>query len=195
MSPTTAASAFALLFLAELGDKTQLVAMSLAHRHRAGPVLVGICAAFLALDVLAVAVGAALYQLVPEAAILLVAGLLFLGFGVHIWRAGDDAEAAAEAVAASGWWRVAAASFGLIVVAELGDKTQLALVAMAAATGETWAVLVGGTLALWAVSALGVAVGATLLRRLPAVWVHRGAAVLFFAFGGWALLRAGGAIG
>jgi putative Ca2+/H+ antiporter (TMEM165/GDT1 family) len=195
MSPATTASAFALLFLAELGDKTQLVAMSLAHRHRAGPVLAGICAAFLVLDVLAVGVGAALYELVPEAAILLVAGLLFLAFGVHIWRAGDEAEEAAAEVAARGWWRVAAASFGLIVVAELGDKTQLAMVAMAAATGETWAVLVGGTLALWAVSLLGVAVGATLLRRLPAVWVHRGAAALFFAFGGWALLRAGGLAG
>ena len=192
MSPATTASAFALLFLAELGDKTQLVAMSLAHRHRAGPVLAGICAAFLVLDVLAVAVGAALYELVPEWVVLLAAGLLFLGFGVHIWRAGDEAEEAAEEVAAVGAWRVAAASFGLIFVAELGDKTQLALVAMAAATGETWAVLVGGTLALWAVSVLGVAVGATLLRRGPAVWVHRGAAVLFFAFGAWALLRAGG---
>ena len=190
MDPATAASAFALLFLAELGDKTQLVAMSLAHRHRAGPVLAGICVAFLVLNGVAVAVGAALYEMVPEWAILLFAAVLFLGFGIHIWRAGDETEEAAEAVAGAGWWRVAAASFGFIVVAELGDKTQLALVAMAAATGETWAVLTGGTLALWAVSVLGVAVGATLLRRLPALWVHRGAAILFLAFGVWALLRA-----
>lgn len=190
MSLTTAASAFGLLFLAELGDKTQLVAMALAHRHRAGPVLAGIGAAFLVLNALAVAVGAALYEMVPEWAVLLFAGALFLAFGVHIWRAGEEEEEAAEEVTATGWWRVAAASFGLIAVAELGDKTQLALVAMVAATGEAWAVLVGGTLALWAVSVLGVAVGATVLRRLPAVWVHRGAGVLFLAFGIWALLRA-----
>ena len=190
----TIASAFAVLFLAELGDKTQLVAMALAHRHRAGPVLAGICAAFLVLNLLAVAVGAALYEMVPEWAVLLFAGALFLAFGVHIWRAGEEEEEAAEEVAATGWWRVAAASFGLIFVAELGDKTQLALVAMVAATGETRAVMVGGTLALWAVSVLGVAVGATLLRRLPAQWVHRAAALLFFAFGAWALIRVGGAL-
>jgi len=194
MSLTTASSAFAVLFLAELGDKTQLVAMALAHRHRTGPVLAGICAAFLVLNLLAVAVGAALYEMVPEWAVLLFAGALFLAFGVHIWRAGEEEEEAAEGVAATGWWRVAAASFGLIFVAELGDKTQLALVAMVAATGETRAVMVGGTLALWAVSVLGVAVGATLLRRLPAQWVHRAAALLFFAFGAWALIRVGGAL-
>lgn len=85
----------------------------------------------------------------------------------------------------------AASAFAVLFLAELGDKTQLALVAMAAATGEAAAVLVGGTLALWAVSILGVALGATLLRRLPELWVHRGAAVLFFAFGGWALVEAG----
>ncbi len=192
MSLSAAASAFAVLFLAELGDKTQLVAVGLAHRHRATPVLVGICTAFLVLNLLAVAVGASLYGLIPEPWILLVAGLLFLGFGIHIWRAGDEDEAAGETVRATSPWRVAAASFALIFVAELGDKTQLALVAMAAATGEALAVLAGATLALWVVSGLGVALGATLLRRLPTLWVHRGAAALFFGFGGWALFQAAG---
>ncbi|MFP4616459.1 MAG: TMEM165/GDT1 family protein [Thiohalorhabdus sp.] len=70
-----------------------------------------------------------------------------------------------------------ASTFAVLFVAELGDKTQLALVALAASTGETLAVFIGGTLALWLVSVLGVVVGATLLRRVPAVWVHRVAAV------------------
>ncbi|MFA9460279.1 TMEM165/GDT1 family protein [Thiohalorhabdus sp. Cl-TMA] len=189
MSLATIASTFAVLFVAELGDKTQLVAMSLAHRHRAAPVLAGILTAFLVLNVLAVAVGAVLFELVPKQWILLAAGLLFLAFGYRIWREGEEDEEM-EDVAARGGWRVALGSFALIFVAELGDKTQLALVALAASTGETLAVLIGGTLALWLVSLLGVAVGATLLRRIPAVWVHRVAAVLFFAFGAWALFRA-----
>jgi len=192
MSLSTLLSAFGVLFLAELGDKTQLVAMSLAHRHRPLPVLLGIGTAFLVLNILAVAVGGALYQFLPEHWILIGAGLLFLAFGVHIWREGADEEEVAEEVAARGGLRVALASFGLIFVAELGDKTQLALVAMVAATGEPLAVFVGGTLALWLVSLLGVLVGATVLRRLPAHWVHRSAALLFFAFGGWALVRAVG---
>jgi len=189
MNLATIASTFAVLFVAELGDKTQLVAMSLAHRHRAYPVLAGIFAAFLVLNLLAVAVGAVLFELLPKPWILLAAGLLFLAFGYRIWREGEEDEEV-EDVAARGGWRVALGSFALIFVAELGDKTQLALVALAASTGETLAVLIGGTLALWLVSLLGVIVGATLLRRIPAVWVHRVAGLLFFAFGAWALVRA-----
>jgi putative Ca2+/H+ antiporter (TMEM165/GDT1 family) len=191
LSASTLLSAFAVLFLAELGDKTQLIAMSLAHRHRPAPVLAGILAAFAVLNLLAVVVGAALYELVPERAVLITAGVLFLGFGWHLWRAGAEEEEAAADTARSGWG-VALASFGLIFVAEMGDKTQIALVAMAAATGRPVATLIGATAALWAVSILGVAVGATLLRRLPALWVHRGAALLFAAFGVWAFGRAAG---
>ena len=191
MSLSAAATAFAVLFLAELGDKTQLIAMSLAHRHRAAPVLAGILAAFATLNALAAAVGAALYELVPQYAVLTVAGVLFVGFGWHLWRAGAE-EADEEASVERSGWGVALASFTLIFVAEMGDKTQIALVAMAAATGETWATFLGATAALWAVSILGVAVGATLLRRIPALWVHRGAALLFAAFGLWAFGRAAG---
>lgn len=71
----------------------------------------------------------------------------------------------------------------MIFVAELGDKTQLAVVALAAGTGDIWAVFAGGTLALWSVSLLGILFGCTLLRRLPQGWVHRAAALLFFALG------------
>ncbi len=193
MSLATTISAFTLLFLAELGDKSQLMALSLAHRYHAGPVLAGLCAAFLVLNILAVGVGAVLYELVPKVAIRVVAGVLFLAFGLYIWRAGGETEEVIEEVTATSAWRVVATSFGLIVITELGDKTQLALASMAAATGEPWAVLGGGTLALWVVSGLGVVVGATLLRRLPMAWVNRGAALLFFAFGGWTLARAVGA--
>ena len=191
MSLSTVLTTFAVLFLAELGDKTQLIAMSLAHRHRPAPVLVGILAAFAALNLLAVAVGAALYELVPEWVVLTAAGVLFVGFGWHLWRAGEE-EAEEEAQTSRSGWGIALASFALIFVAEMGDKTQIALVAMAAATGQPWATFTGATAALWAVSILGVAVGATLLRRIPALWVHRGAALLFAAFGVWAFGRAAG---
>ena len=76
-----------------------------------------------------------------------------------------------------------ATSFGLIFLAELGDKTQLAMVAMAAGTGELWPVFLGGTLALWAVSLIAIAIGGTVLRRIPKLWVHRVAAGMFLVFG------------
>ena len=94
MDAGVALSAFALLFLAEMGDKTQLVAMTLATRHRAWQVALGACAAFLLLNLLAVLLGEVLFRYVPERVVLGLAGLLFLAFAWNAWRsADDDAEA------------------------------------------------------------------------------------------------------
>jgi putative Ca2+/H+ antiporter (TMEM165/GDT1 family) len=192
MDYTAALSAFALLFLAEMGDKTQLMAMTLAHRYRAAPVIAGTFLAFVVLDLLAVLLGGGLASLVPRQLILLVAGLLFLLFAWRSWRGADEEE---PGVDESGHRRAFVTSFSLIFVAELGDKTQLALIALAAKLGSIWSVFVGGTLALWAVSLIGILVGGTLLRRIPKVWVHRAAASLFAAFGVLALGQAAYALG
>ncbi|MDX1593067.1 MAG: TMEM165/GDT1 family protein [Gammaproteobacteria bacterium] len=181
-------SAFALLFLAELGDKTQLMTMTLAHRYPVRPVVAGVFSAFLVLNLLAVGVGAALYSFLPTRWVLVGAGLLFLFFAWRSWREADGDEAG-EAERGDGRGAFVA-SFTLTFVAELGDKTQLALVALAAGSGAVWSVFVGGTLALWAVSAIGIAVGSTLLQRLPRRHVHRAAALLFALFGVLALGQA-----
>lgn len=189
MDLTAATSAFVLLFLAELGDKTQLMTMTLAHRYPVRPVVAGVFSAFLLLNLLAVGVGAALYRYLPTAAVLVAAGLLFLFFAWRSWREAEEGEEEGAAEASDGRGAFIA-SFSLTFVAELGDKTQLALVALAAGSGAVWSVFVGGTLALWAVSAIGIAVGSTLLRRLPRHWMHRVAAVLFALFGVLALGQA-----
>lgn len=184
MDISVIASTFALLFLAELGDKTQLMTMTLAHRYPLRPVVAGVFLAFLVLNLLAVLLGAALYRYLPQEAVLAAAGLLFLVFAWRTWReadGGDEEEALEDNRGAF------VTSFTLIFVAELGDKTQLALIALAASTGALWSTFIGGTLALWAVSAIGIAVGGTLLRRLPRAWVHRTAAALFGVFGVLAL--------
>jgi putative Ca2+/H+ antiporter (TMEM165/GDT1 family) len=80
-------------------------------------------------------------------------------------------------------WRVLLTTFGVIFLAEMGDKTQLAAMTMAAETKRPWAVLLGSTLALACVSALGVLVGATLGHYLPLDWIKRAAAVAFIAIG------------
>jgi putative Ca2+/H+ antiporter (TMEM165/GDT1 family) len=178
-------TAFSLLFLAEMGDKSQLLAMTLAHRYHAGQVIAGTFLAFALLNLLAVLAGQALFEWVPQALVLFAAAALFLYFGWRSWREADDCEEdEVHEIATKGGFT---ASFTVIFVAELGDKTQLAMVALAAGTGKIWSVFVGGTLALWAVSLVGILFGATLLRKLPKVWVHRAAAVLFLAFGALAL--------
>ena len=85
-------SSFALLFLAEMGDKTQLMAMTLAHRYRALPVIVGVFSAFLLLNLLAVLVGEVLFRYVPRNAVLVIAGALFLFFAWKSWRDANGAE-------------------------------------------------------------------------------------------------------
>lgn len=80
-------------------------------------------------------------------------------------------------------WRVALTTFGIIFLAEMGDKTQLAAMTMAAQTRRPWAVLIGASLALACVSAIGVAVGGLLGEYLPLIWIKRAAAIAFIAIG------------
>lgn len=187
MDFTVVISSFVLLFLAEIGDKTQLMAMTLAHRYRVAPVIVGVFMAFVVLNLIAVWVGEALFRYVPQSLVLLAAGGLFLLFAYRIWR--ESAVADEEESPRVGGYGALLTSFVLIFLAELGDKTQLALIALVAGTGKIWSVFVGGTLALWAVSLIAVMLGGTVLRRVPKAWMHRAAATLFLAFGVLAIGR------
>ena len=80
-------------------------------------------------------------------------------------------------------WRVFITTFGIIFLAEMGDKTQLAAMTMAAQTKRPWTVLVGSALALTAVSAIGVVVGGVVGEYVPLIWVKRVAAVSFIVIG------------
>lgn len=85
-------------------------------------------------------------------------------------------------------WRVLLTSFGIIFLAELGDKTQLAAMTLAANTKRPWEVLGGTALALVCVSAIGVTAGAVLAHYVPLEWIKRVAAVGFVAIGALMLL-------
>ena len=80
-------------------------------------------------------------------------------------------------------WRVLLTTFGVIFLAEMGDKTQLAAMTMAAETKKPWAVFIGASIALAGVSALGVLVGAVLGNYLPLEWIKRVAAIAFIVIG------------
>ena len=179
MSISPLLSAFALLFVAEIGDKTQLAVMTLASRYTAVPVAAGAFTAFLVLNALAVVLGDALSRYLPQSAVMLAAGLLFLVFAYRTALDRQDEEGGDSRNRRNAFWT----SFSMVFIAELGDKTQVALVALSASTGEPWTVFIGGTLALWTVSLLGVLAGRFLLSRLPGHWVQYGAALLFLVFG------------
>lgn len=187
-SVSVSLSAFTLVSLAEIGDKSQLVCMTLATRHRHWPVLLGAAAAFIVLNVLAVVFGASVAAWIPEGVTAAIVALLFGAFGIHALRAHDDSES--EAVVEPSGHGIFFTTLLLILVAEFGDKTQLAIAGLASSMAPL-PVWIGATAALIMVSALGVWAGRTVLQRLPLHWLHRigGAIFLIFALAaGWRAL-------
>lgn len=168
-------TAFAVVFLAELGDKTQLVALTLAGRYSALKVLAALGATILVLQTLSVTAGALISDLVPDRAIAAAAGLLFLGFAVWTWRSAADDE---DVAATGGLSRVAIAFF----LAELGDKTMLTTAGLAAnrAAVPVW---VGSTAAMIAATSLAIVGGKALAARVSADLLHRIGAIAFALVG------------
>jgi putative Ca2+/H+ antiporter (TMEM165/GDT1 family) len=189
---STFLSTFGLIFLAELGDKTQLTAMALALRYPWKRIFIGIAAAFAVLNLAAVLVGRVLFMLLPLFWVTLASALLFLYFGYSTLRNACDSEeddgpppTAADAVRTA---------FLMIFMAELGDKTQLVTASQAAQHSASLTGMVGvftaSTLALWLVSLIGIFAGKQLVKVVPLCWIHRTAGILFLVFGlamGWRL--------
>lgn len=163
-------TAFGLVFLAEWGDKTQLAVVGLAARGRPRWVAAQATAAFAVLCALAAAVGAALAEALPLRALALAGGALFVALGLLGLRAEDDAP-------------VRGPAFLVVFMAELGDKTQLALAALAATSGQPVAAGLGGFLALTLHAILAAAGGAWLASRVPARTLRVATAALFVAVG------------
>jgi putative Ca2+/H+ antiporter (TMEM165/GDT1 family)/protein-S-isoprenylcysteine O-methyltransferase Ste14 len=184
------AVSFGVVFVAELGDKSQLMALAFATRYRALPVLVGITLATTAVHLLSVAVGHGLGSALPTGWIALVAAVAFVGFGAWTLR-GDRLTATERAKAERATGSAVVTSSVAFFLAELGDKTMLATITLA--TQHGWfGVWVGSTIGMVAADALAILVGRKLGRLLPERTVQIGAAVLFFLFGGSLAVDAAG---
>jgi len=173
---TSAGTTFLLVGLAEFGDKSQLVCMTLAARHRGLPVVIGAILAFAILNLLAVLFGAAVAAWLPEWLVTLAVAVLFAIFGISALRYEEEDED--DKVEETPGHGIVATTFLLIFLAEFGDKTQLAVAGLGS-TSEPSAVWAGATLALATTSALGVFAGRKLLNRLPLRWIHRISGVFF----------------
>jgi putative Ca2+/H+ antiporter (TMEM165/GDT1 family)/protein-S-isoprenylcysteine O-methyltransferase Ste14 len=176
------AVSFGVVFVAELGDKSQLMALAFATRYRALPVLVGITLATTAVHLFSVAVGHSLGSALPTGWIALVAAVAFVGFGAWTLR-GDRLTPAERAKAERATGSAVLTSSVAFFLAELGDKTMLATITLA--TQHGWfGVWVGSTIGMVAADALAIVVGRKVGRLLPERAVQIGAAALFFLFGG-----------
>jgi putative Ca2+/H+ antiporter (TMEM165/GDT1 family) len=179
----TSSSSFALIVAAEMGDKSQLVCMTLASRHRPLPVILGAVCAFSLLNTLAVIFGVAIAQWIPNYIVAISVSGLFALFGIQALR--FKIESVEETVVEKSSHSIFFSTFLLMMIAEFGDKTQLAVVGLSS-SGLAIAVWLGATAALAMTSMIGVLAGRSLLQKLPLSLLHRFSGLFFLILSGLA---------
>jgi len=185
-----AAIVFGTVLVAELPDNSGLASLVLGTRYRAGGVFAGAAAAFAVHVVLAVTFGS-LLGLLPHRIVQIAVAVVFLAGAVLVLRgdSGDEDEVRLKADAA-GFWAVAATSFGVILLAELGDLSDIVIANLAARYHDPVPVGIGSVLALWSVVALAIVGGRGLQRVLPLRWIARLAALAMVVMAGFTLAEA-----
>jgi putative Ca2+/H+ antiporter (TMEM165/GDT1 family) len=171
-------ASFGLVMLAELGDKTQLAVISLSSKRKSNSVFIGALLAFAVVDGISALAGGAIATLVPAFWIGLGAGGAFIIFAAYtlFFEKAEVPKVEASSLAV-------ASSFSLIALMELGDKTQLAVVSLAAEYDAPILVFAGVMLAFAALTGLGVVLGSAISKRVPLKYVRIGSGLLFIVFG------------
>jgi putative Ca2+/H+ antiporter (TMEM165/GDT1 family) len=183
---------FGTVFVAELPDNSGLASLVLGTRYRPGGVIAGAFAAFAVHVVLAVTFGS-LLALLPHKIVQVAVAVVFLIGAVLLLR-GDDGDDDNDEIRlkadATGFWAVAATSFGVILLAELGDLSDITIANLAARYHDPVPVGIGSVLALWGVVVVAIVGGRGLQRILPLRWITRLAALLMVVMAGFTLVEA-----
>ncbi|MDF5725772.1 MAG: TMEM165/GDT1 family protein [Rhizonema sp. PD37] len=185
-------STFALIFVAELPDKTAFAALFLATCHHPFAVFLGAAGAFMIQSFVAVAFGS-LLSLLPPQIVHVAAGILFLVFAVMMWR--KEEPSIAEEVEcdpkdkASRFYKSVTSAFMTVFIAEWGDLTQLATATLQAKYHAPMIIFTSSTLALWLVTAIGVIVGSQVKKFIQPKLLQRTAASAFAIVGIFLLLK------
>ena len=184
MNVAVMATVFALIFTAELPDKTALASLILGTRYRPLYVFVGVAAAFAVHAMIAVAAGSILGML-PHRLLELIVGVVFLIGAAVLLRSNTGIEEGPsfKKPSRTSFIRVSTASFGVIMLAELGDMTQIITANLAAKYHDPVAVLLGAVLALWAAAAVAILGGRGLVRFVPLTLIARLAAAVMVVLG------------
>ena len=175
-------TSLAIVFLAEMGDKTQLLAMAFATRFRWQTVMLGVFVATAANHLFAVYVGTYLTSIIPLQYIKVAASASFIFFGLWTIR-GDELDEEDKRFHFNPFWTVTLAFF----LAEMGDKTQLATVALAAEFNTIVPVWLGTTTGMMIADAVGILIGIVLHKKIPEKQIKWIAALIFIGFGLWGL--------
>jgi putative Ca2+/H+ antiporter (TMEM165/GDT1 family) len=170
--------------LAEMGDKTQLLSLMLAARYpkQALAIIGGILIATIANHACAALLGHWLTTFMSPDLLKWILGLSFLGIGLWL-LVPDHIDDAAGSKVADKAFQVFILTVGLFFLAEMGDKTQIATIALGAKYSDVFSVTVGTTLGMMLANAPAVWIGQKFTKRMPIKWVHAVAAVTFIAIG------------
>jgi len=178
MDLTPLISTLGIIAVAELGDKTQLATIALSTRYRAISVFVGALLAVAMIDGLSILAGIALGSLIPMQGIKIAGAAIFIGFGIYTLFSRK-----AEKIKVKRGNFAILTSFSLISVMELGDKTQFAILALAARYSAPALVFLGAILAFTLMMGIGVVVGSRLPRLVPIRYLRIFTGGLFILFG------------
>ncbi|VVB90068.1 Uncharacterised protein [uncultured archaeon] len=178
MDLTPLLTTFSLIAIAEFGDKTQLTVIALSAGYDRVKVFAGVILAFTLVTGLGVLVGETLLRIVNPALIKIGAGLLFVGFGIWMLYSREDDEDEKPTVD-----NPLLSTFSMITLAEMGDKTQLSAITLAAKYDSLYLVFAGAVLALASISLLGIFLGKKLRELVPLSKIKLGAGALFIIFG------------
>ncbi|WP_327087992.1 TMEM165/GDT1 family protein [Nonomuraea sp. NBC_01738] len=169
------------IFVAELGDKSQLMAMTFATRFKMWPVLAGITIATTAVHLVSVAAGGLVGDFLSPTAIAIVGGIAFLGFAAWTLRGDELTEEESKKAQRTTRNAIIAVTVAFFL-SELGDKTMLATITLA--TKYDWVgTWIGSTVGMVAADALAIVVGRMLGKHLPEKTIRYGAAAAFAVFG------------
>jgi putative Ca2+/H+ antiporter (TMEM165/GDT1 family) len=177
-------NSFLLVLASEMGDKTQLLALILASRFRKPwTIMAGILVATLLNHGLASWAGSWLSSFVDPHTLKWVLAAIFFAFAIWILIPDKD-----EEFKESGHWGAFLTTAVAFFLAEMGDKTQLATVALGARYAEPWLVTIGTTMGMMVSDGLAVFFGENLTNRIPMKWIRVGSCILFAIFGVFVLL-------
>ncbi|MDE2039557.1 MAG: TMEM165/GDT1 family protein [Elusimicrobia bacterium] len=191
--PTLFASVFGVIFVAELPDKTAFATLIMATRKHPVAIFCGAAVAFVVQSLIAVSLGSAL-SLLPREPVRIAAGLLFWALAIAMWvrKEAEEEDLHLPTKDKASFWRTVWTSFVVIFIAEWGDLTQFATATLAARHRAPLTIFFAATLALWAVTAIAVALGHRAKAHINPRLLQRIAAVAFVAVGAMMLATAGG---
>ncbi|MDR3048968.1 MAG: TMEM165/GDT1 family protein [Elusimicrobiota bacterium] len=177
----TILTSFLLIFLAEMGDKTQLIALSFAARFKLKTVIFAILAATILNNLFATTVGSLIFKLAPSQTIRIISYAIFIAFG--LWTLfsskNEDGKTKESRLLFNPFITVAV----FFIISELGDKTQISAMLLAIDSAAFFPVFIGASAGMFAANLIGIAAGAALGKKFPLKTIKIISAAMFIIIG------------